>query len=85
MSLLDDLCLSRVVKESEILDMRIPLVSSYSARQSDSNLPPRGKRGNGGVAQETAAHELDPGGRPKSEGVTSEGQEGDLDAPTEQL
>jgi len=85
MSLLDDLCLSRVVKESEILDMRIPLVSSYSARQSDSNLPPRGKRGNGGAAQETAAHELDPGGRPKSEGVTSEGQEGDLDAPTERL
>lgn len=85
MSLLDDLCLSRVVRESEILDMRLPLVSTYSAKQSDSNLPPQGKGDNGGAAQETSAHELDPGGRPKSEGVTSEGQEGDLDAPTERL
>ena len=71
MSLLDDRCISGAILESGLLDLRIPLVSSYSAKQNESGLPPQ------------AAHDLDPGGRPKSEGVTSEGQEGDLDAPTD--
>ena len=69
MSLLDDLCISSAIMESGVLDKRLPLVSSYSAKQSESNLPPQ------------AAHNLNPGGRPGSGGeVTSEGQEQDLDS-----
>ena len=69
MSLLDDLCISSAIMESGVLDKRLPLVSSYSAKQSESNLPPQ------------AAHGLNPGGRPGSDGkVTSEGQEQDIDS-----
>lgn len=62
----EDLAISRMIKESGLLDLRIPLISSYSAKQEKSGLPPQG-------------------GRPKSEGVTSEGQEQDLDSPTEDM
>lgn len=69
MSLLDDLCISSAIMESGVLDKRLPLVSSYSAKQSESSLPPQ------------AAHNLNPGGRPGSDGeVTSEGQEQDIDS-----
>ena len=67
-SLLDDITWSSAIEKSGVLDMRIPLVSSYSARQSESGLPPQAK------------HDLNPGGRPESEGITSEGQEADADA-----
>jgi hypothetical protein len=55
----EDLAASRLIKGSGILDLRIPLISSYSAK-NENGLPPQP-------------------GRPKSEGVTSEGQEQDLD------
>lgn len=64
-SVLDDLAWSDAVMASNLLDRRIPLISSYSAKQEKSGLPPQG-------------------GRPKSEGVTSDGQEQDLDSPTGQ-
>ena len=67
-SLLDDITWSSAIEKSGVLDMRIPLVSSYSAKQSESGLPPQAK------------HDLNPGGRPESEGITSEGQEADADA-----
>lgn len=63
-SVLDDLAWSDAVAESKLLDRRIPLVTSYSAKQEMSGLPPQG-------------------GRPKSDGVTSDGQEQDMDSPTE--
>ena len=66
-SILDDLCWSHMIEKSKILDLRLPLVSSYTAKQ-ENGLPPQAK------------NELNPGGRPKSEGITSEGQEGDADA-----
>lgn len=69
MSLLDDLCISSAIMESGVLDKRLPLVSSYSAKQSESSLPPQ------------AAHNRNPGGRPGSDGeVTSDGQEQDIDS-----
>lgn len=61
-SVLDDISISDAIVESGLLDRRIPLVSTYSAKQEYSGLPPQP-------------------GRPKSEGVTSDGQEGDLDSP----
>lgn len=62
-SLLDDIAWSDAVYESEIMDKRLPLITSYNAKQSESGLPPQG-------------------GRPKSEGVTSDGQEQDMDNGT---
>lgn len=59
-SIFDDLSASAAIMESGVLDKRIPLVSSYSAKQGESRLPPQP-------------------GRPRSEGITSEGQEQDLD------
>lgn len=56
LTLLDDLAISDFVKKSGILDKRLPLVSSYSAKQGDGTLPPQAKK------------ELNPGGRPPEEG-----------------
>ncbi len=69
MSVVDDLTLSHAISESGVLDLRIPLVSTYSAKQGDSRLPPQ------------AAHDANPGGRPDAEGKkTSEGAEEGIDA-----
>lgn len=59
--LTDDMAISRLVRESGLLEMRIPLTSSFGARP---------------------AAPMNKGGRPRSEGVTSEGQEQDLDSPS---
>lgn len=68
MSIFDDMSISSAIAESGVLDMRLPLVSSYSAKQDKSQLPPQ------------IAHEQDPGGRPSSDGqATSEGAEADID------
>lgn len=69
-SLLDDICWSDVVAKSGIMDKRLPLISTYSAKQSESQLPPQ------------AAHDMNPGGRPEAEGVTTDGNEGDVDGGT---
>ena len=69
MSVVDDLTLSHAISESGVLDLRIPLVSTYSAKQEKSRLPPQ------------AAHDADPGGRPAAKGgKTSEGAEAGIDA-----
>ena len=59
-SILDDIAMSDAVFESGIMDKRLPLITSYNAKQSESGLPPKG-------------------GRPASDGVTSDGQEQDFD------
>lgn len=58
-SILDDLAISEFVTKSGIMDRRLPLVSTYSARQRDGTLPPQ------------AQQELNPGGRPAEEGSES--------------
>ena len=63
-SILDDIAISDAVIASDLMNRRLPLVTSYNAKQSESGLPPQG-------------------GRPKSKGVTSDGQEQDADGPTE--
>ncbi len=63
-SILDDMSISDAVLESDLMERRLPLVTSYNAKNPDSGLPPQG-------------------GRPKSEGITSDGQEQDADSATE--
>lgn len=65
-SLLDDLAISEFVTKSGIMNKRLPLVSTYSARQRDGTLPPQ------------AAQELNPGGRPGEEGSESSQKNRDL-------
>lgn len=67
-SIFEDIAVSSAIMDSELLDLRIPLITSYSAK-NENGLPPQ-----------TSGEEVDKGGRPESEGVTSEGQEGDADA-----
>lgn len=63
----DDIAASCMIIGSGVMDMRLPLVSSYSAKQSESGLPP----------QKAGAGDL--GGRPRTDEVISEGKEQDLD------
>lgn len=65
-SLMDDLAIADLVTESGIMNKRLPLVSTYSARQRDGTLPPQ------------AAHELNPGGRPPEAGSESGQKNRDL-------
>ena len=64
-SVLDDVSMSNVVYASGLLDKRLPLVTSYSAKAAEGTLPPK--------------PEGEPG-RPKTETVTTEGNENDIDA-----
>ncbi len=61
-SVLNDIAWSDAIYKSKLYDKRLPLVTSYNAKNPDSGLPPKS-------------------GRPETEGVTSEGKEGDLDSP----
>ena len=56
----EDIAVSEIVEESGVLDKRIPLVTTYTAKQSESGLPPQ--------ASGTAKQTLDPGGRPAEDG-----------------
>lgn len=67
LTILDDIAISDFVHESGILDKRIPLISTYSAKQSESGLPPKGSGGN----NPEAANILNPGGRPTEDGSES--------------
>lgn len=67
-SLLDDICWSQAVCESGVLEQRIPLVSSFSAKQD-------GQDEQGTESKKV----MDPGGRPETDGATSDGKESDMD------
>ena len=43
-SILDDLVISDAVIESDLMNRRLPLVTSYNAKQGESGLPPQGGR-----------------------------------------
>ena len=64
-TIFDDLSVSAMVLASGVLDKRLPLVSTYSAKQSESGLPPQGGR---------------PKNDPRDPNMT-EGGEGDIDSP----
>lgn len=56
----EDIAVSELVKKSGLLDHRLPLVTTYTAKQEKSGLPPQ----ESGTAKQT----LDPGGRPAEDG-----------------
>lgn len=72
MRLSEDMAMSRLVKESGLLDLRQPLESSYGSRQYNHG---------GSGKQSTKSILPDQGGRPRSEEITSEGNEQDVDSP----
>ena len=63
----DDISASSMIIGSGIMDKRLPLVSTYSAKQSESGLPPQ------------AAGAGDLGGRPREDDILTDGKEADLD------
>ena len=63
----DDIAASCMIVGSGVMDMRLPLVSTYSAKQGESGLPPQ------------AAGAGDLGGRPREDDVLTDGKEADLD------
>ena len=63
----DDLSASAMIIGSGIMDMRLPLISTYSAKQSESGLPPQ------------AAGAGDLGGRPREDDILTDGKEQDAD------
>lgn len=67
-SLIDDIAISDAVVASGVLDKRIPLVTSYTAKQSESQLPPQAQ--------------IDTGGRPSAEmgDIDTEGEEESFDS-----
>lgn len=74
-SIFDDLSVSAALLESGLFDLRRPLMTSYSGnfdskQQNDSN-----------DLDGTAKKVINPGGRPPSEEITSEGNEHDADNP----
>lgn len=76
----DDICSSSMIMASGVMDMRVPLVSTYSAKQSESGLPPQPQQKQDGNGNETeVAKMLNPGGRARSETIESEGNEQDVD------
>lgn len=60
-SLLDDICWSDAVEKSGILNRRIPLLTSYTAKQETAGLPPKGGRpsNDGDVKSEGGEGDLD--------------------------
>lgn len=70
-SVLGDLSMSRAVKESGVLDLRIPMVTSYSAKQDTSGLPPQAGDNEGGRPRKTIED--------VKTGNIAEGGEDDLD------
>ena len=69
MSIFEDMAISSAIMNSGILNYRIPLITSFSAK-SEAQLPPN------------PTGEDSTGGRPSSEDISSEGQEGDADSGT---
>lgn len=67
-SILDDMSISDAISASGVLNKRVPLVTSYTAKQSESKLPPQAQ--------------IDEGGRPKAKmgNIESVGEEESFDA-----
>ena len=69
----EDIAVSELIEDSGLLERRIPLVTTYTAKQSESGLPPQARQA------------VDPGGRPpEEESISSEVTE-KLNAILEQL
>lgn len=76
-SIFDDLSVSAALINSGLFELRRPLMTSYSGGFSE------GSGSSDHYVDGTVKRELNPGGRPKSEEVTSEGNEKDTDNPSD--
>lgn len=76
-SIFDDLSVSAALINSGLFELRRPLMTSYSGGFSE------GSGASDHYVDGTVKRELNPGGRPKSEEVTSEGNEKDTDNPSD--
>ena len=70
LTILDDLAISDFVHGTGILEKRIPLISTYSAKQSEAGLPPKGNHPDTEFNPE-ANKILNPAGRPPEAGSES--------------
>ena len=83
MNLFDDLSISDAVINSKLLEKRIPLQSTYHSQAvstGQTNVGGAGQAGTSKVEESTTKTEINKGGRPESDGITSEGQEADVDS-----
>ena len=81
-SVLDDIAMSRVIQESGVMELRLPLVSAYNMSYKDPQIPPAVKNkdttgDNAPAPQQTPPDGGGKPGRPKTpmENVTAEGTE----------
>lgn len=75
-SIFDDISVSAALLESGLFDLRRPLMTSYSGKFEQQQ--------NGSNDLDSAAKKvINPGGRPESEEITSEGNEKDTDNPVD--
>lgn len=74
-SLLDDLSISGAILGSKIMDKRLPLISTYSAKAGDGNLPPVKNPDGTDPTKENPQ-----GGRPDEGDAKSEGAEDETDS-----
>lgn len=65
LTILDDIAISDFVDSTGLLDKRKPLISTYSAKQVDSGLPPKGTKEEENPELKKV---LNPAGRPEEEG-----------------
>lgn len=77
-SIFDDLSVSAAIINSGLFDLRKPLQTSYSG--FDSGKKDKDER----AAEGAFKRQINPGGRPESEEITSEGNEKDVDNPTDE-
>ena len=78
-SILDDISISNAVISSKLMEKRLPLISTYSAKAGEGNLPPvAGKPKNPDGTDPTK--ENPQGGRPDEGAAKSEGAEDDADS-----
>lgn len=78
-SILDDISISNAVIGSKLMEKRLPLISTYSAKAGEGNLPPvDGKPKNPDGTDPTK--ENPQGGRPDEGAAKSEGAEDDTDS-----
>ena len=78
-SILDDISISNAVIGSKLMEKRLPLISTYSAKAGEGNLPPvDGKPKNPDGTDPTK--ENPQGGRPDEGAAKSEGAEDDADS-----
>lgn len=77
-SIFDDISVSSAIMDSGIMELRKPLMTSYSGFSADNNKNPSDSSAPGVVKKE-----LNPGGRPESKEITSEGNEKDVDNPVD--